>query len=254
MERSTSIHREITAAVLVIGDEILSGRTQDQNTAYIARYLAQLGVDLREARIVPDVADEIVAAVDALRARYTYVFTTGGIGPTHDDITADAIARAFGVEIGEDPRAMALLAKRIRPEDMNAARRRMARIPKGAELVANAISAAPGFMIGNVVVMAGVPVIMQAMLDAAAPRLATGVRVLVATIDADAIPEGRYAAELAQIAEADAGVAIGSYPSFTSAGVRSQIVLRSRDAGRLEAAANAVRALIARLQTDGTPI
>ncbi|MBI3275646.1 MAG: competence/damage-inducible protein A [Methylocystis sp.] len=254
MERSTSIHREITAAVLVIGDEILSGRTQDQNTAYIARYLAQLGVDLREARIVPDVADEIVAAVDALRARYTYVFTTGGIGPTHDDITADAIARAFGVEIGEDPRAMALLAKRIRPEDMNAARRRMARIPKGAELVANAISAAPGFMIGNVVVMAGVPVIMQAMLDAAAARLKKGARMLVATIDAGNIAEGGYAEGLAQIAKTKENVTIGSYPSFSSAGVRNQIVLRSRDADQLESAANAVRALIARLTPNGTPI
>ena len=128
---------------LVIGDEVLSGRTQDQNTHYIARYLAQLGVDLCEARVTPDVTEEIVAAVNALRRRYTYVFTTGGIGPTHDDITADAIAQAFGVEVIEDPRAIAMLLERIKPENLNEARRRMARIPKGAELVENPISKAP---------------------------------------------------------------------------------------------------------------
>ncbi|PWB78918.1 MAG: competence/damage-inducible protein A [Methylocystaceae bacterium] len=244
----------ITAAVLVIGDEILSGRTQDQNTSYIARYLGEIGVELREARVVPDVTEEIVAAVDALRRRYTYVLTTGGIGPTHDDITADAIAAAFGVEIDEDPRAVAMLLERIKPEDLNAARRRMARIPKGAELIENVISKAPGFMIGNVIVMAGVPIIMQAMLDAAAGRLARGAKVLVATVDADSLPEGRYAADLSKIAEAHEKVTIGSYPSFSSAGVRNQIVLRSRDADELERAAGAVRSLIARLSANGTPI
>ena len=165
----------VTAAVLVIGDEILSGRTQDQNSHYIARYLAEMGVDLREVRVVPDIEEEIVAAVDALRGRYDYVFTTGGIGPTHDDITADAIARAFGVPIEEDPRAIAMLLERLKLDQLNAARRRMARIPKGAELVENSLTKAPGFMIGNVIVMAGVPMIMHLMLDAAAPKLKTGV-------------------------------------------------------------------------------
>ncbi len=241
----------VTAAVLVIGDEILSGRTQDQNSHYIVKYLAQIGVDTREIRVVPDIEEEIVAAVNALRARYTYVFTTGGIGPTHDDITADAIARAFGVGIEEDPRAIAMLLERIRPDQLNEARRRMARIPLGAELIENAVSKAPGFMIGNVIVMAGVPLIMQTMLDAVAPRLRTGARVLVETIEADAIPEGRYAQDLAALAARDGAVSIGSYPQFSSGGVRNQIVLRSRDALRLGEAAAAVREMIARLRGDG---
>src|SRR3984885_7791787 len=142
----------VTAAVLVIGDEILSGRTQDTNLAYLAKFLAALGIDLCEARVVADIEAEIVAAVNVLRMRYTYVFTTGGIGPTHDDITADAIAKAFNVDIVEDPRAIKLLLERIKPGDLNAARRRMARIPVGAELVENPVSRAPGFMLGNVIV------------------------------------------------------------------------------------------------------
>jgi molybdenum cofactor synthesis domain-containing protein len=234
----------VTAAVLVIGDEVLSGRTQDSNTHYIANYLGQIGVDLREARVVPDVEAEIVAAVNALRARYAYVFTTGGIGPTHDDITADAIARAFGVEIEEDPRALAMLRERFAEADLNPARRRMARIPRGASLVPNAISKAPGFWIGNVIVMAGVPSVMHAMLDTVGPQLKTGRRVLVETVAAGSIPEGAYAAGLEEIARACAGVSIGSYPSFTSDGVRNQIVLRSREEMALTQAAALVRGLI----------
>ncbi|RTL84684.1 MAG: competence/damage-inducible protein A [Hyphomicrobiales bacterium] len=233
-----------TAAVLVIGDEILSGRTQDVNTRYIANYLAQIGVDLREARVAPDVEEEIVAAVNALRARYDYVFTTGGIGPTHDDITADAIARAFGVEAGEDPRAIAMLRERFSEEELNPARRRMARIPKGAELIRNAASKAPGFWIGNVIVMAGVPMIMQSMMDTVGPQLRAGARVVVETIEAGAIPEGSYAKGLEEIAHAHETVSIGSYPSFTGQGFRNQIVLRSRDAAGLAAATKAVRALL----------
>lgn len=236
-----------TAAVLVIGDEILSGRTQDTNTRYIANYLAQIGVDLREARVVPDDETEIVAALNALRARYTYVFTTGGIGPTHDDITADAVARAFGVEIGEDPRAIAVLRERFTEEELNPARRRMARIPKGASLVRNATSKAPGFWIGNVIVMAGVPVIMQSMMDTVGPQLRSGARVLVEAIEAGSLPEGAYALRLEEIAQAHAQVSIGSYPTFSGTGVRNQIVLRSRDAARLSAAAQAVRALLSEL-------
>ncbi|WP_363346607.1 molybdopterin-binding protein [Methylocystis echinoides] len=236
-----------TAAVLVIGDEILSGRTQDVNTRYIANYLAEIGVDLREARVVPDEEAEIVAAVNALRTRYTYLFTTGGIGPTHDDITADAVAKAFGVEIGEDSRAIALLRERFTEEELNPARRRMARIPSGAELVRNAASKAPGFWIGNVIVMAGVPSIMQSMMDTVGPQLKGGARVLVETIEAGAIPEGSYAMGLEDIARAHEAVSIGSYPKFTSRGFDNQIVLRSRDAARLGAAAKAVRALLAKL-------
>lgn len=234
----------VTAAILVIGDEILSGRTKDKNIGYIAEYLGNIGVDLREVRIVPDVTEEIVDAVNALRGRYTYVFTTGGIGPTHDDITADSIATAFGVGIDEDPRAIAMLLQRIKPEDLNAARRRMARIPFGAELVENRVSTAPGFMMDNVIVMAGVPAIMQAMLDNIAPKLRSGVKMLVETVEAGGIPEGRYAAGLAEIAGRFADVSIGSYPSFTSGAFRNQIVLRSKSAESLATALADVRVMI----------
>jgi molybdenum cofactor synthesis domain-containing protein len=249
-----SQHAEtVTAAILVIGDEILSGRTRDDNSHYIAKYLAAIGVDLLEIRVVPDIEADIVAAVNALRARYIYVFTTGGIGPTHDDITADAVARAFGVDIIEDPRAIRMLLERIRPDQLNAARRRMARIPVGAELIENNISKAPGFMIGNVIVMAGVPIIMHAMLDAVAPKLRCGARVLVETVLAGDIPEGRYSAGLAAIAAAEAEVSIGSYPQFSSEGFRNEIVLRGRDAARLKAATAAVQRLMADLRSDAAP-
>ena len=234
----------ITAAVLVIGDEILSGRTQDTNTHYIANYLNQIGVDLCEARVVADDEAEIVAAVNALRHRYHYLFTTGGIGPTHDDITADAVARAFGVEIEEDARALTMLRERFSETELNPARRRMARIPVGAELVPNALSKAPGFWLGNVIVMAGVPAIMQSMLDTVGQKLEVGARMLVETVQAGAIAEGRYAMRLEEIAHQYVGVSIGSYPSFASQGMRNQIVLRSRDMDLLAQAAQEVREMI----------
>ena len=163
----------VTAAVLVIGDEILSGRTKDKNIGYIADYLTAIGIDLKEVRVVSDDETAIVEALNALRAKYSYVFTTGGIGPTHDDITADCIAKAFGVSIDHDPRAVAILQERMAKvgTELNEARLRMARIPKGADLVHNKVSGAPGFWIGNVITMAGVPSIMQAMLDEVAPKL-----------------------------------------------------------------------------------
>ena len=241
---------QVTAAILVIGDEILSGRTKDKNIGYIADYLIQIGIDLREVRIVPDVEQEIVDAVNALRRRYTYVFTTGGIGPTHDDITADSIARAFGVAISEHPRAIELLLTRIRPEDLNEARRRMARIPHGAELVENRVSTAPGFMIENVVVMAGVPSIMQAMLDNVSARLKTGVKMLMETVEADSVPEGAYAADLGKIAEKYADASIGSYPSFATGKFRNQIVVRSKNSETLEKALADVRAMVERLAAE----
>jgi molybdenum cofactor synthesis domain-containing protein len=251
MEARGQERKSVTAAVLVIGDEMLSGRTQDQNSHYIARYLADIGVDLREVRVVADVEADIVAAVNALRARYDYVFTTGGIGPTHDDITADAISAAFGLSCVEDPRAIAMLLERIPADRLSAAHRRMARVPQGAELVENAISKAPGFMIGNVIVMAGVPAIMQVMLDAVAPRIARGARVLVETLDAGATAEGRYAEALEGIARLYETVSIGSYPAFTANGPRNQIVLRSKDAEALAAAGEKVRDMLARLAPDG---
>ena len=243
--------KTVTAAVLVIGDEILSGRTKDRNIGYIAEYLARIGVDVREARVVPDDEAEIVAAVNALRARYDYVLTTGGIGPTHDDITADAVARAFGVAIGEDPRALAVMMERYAPADLTPARRRMARIPAGAALVENPISKAPGFHIGNVIVLAGVPAVMQAMLDIAARTMRTGVAILVETVDADSIPEGRYGDPLSAIATANPEVTIGSYPSFKEGRFNNQIVVRGKDKGAVAAARKAVEAMVAAVKGDG---
>jgi len=234
----------VTAAILVIGDEILSGRTKDKNIGYIAEYLTNIGIDLREVRVVPDIEEEIVAALNALRAKATYVFTTGGIGPTHDDITADAVAKAFGVTIDHDPRAIAMLAERFPPDQLNEARLRMARIPAGAELIANSVSKAPGFKIGNVHVMAGVPSIMQAMLDVVAPTLKTGVRMLSETVRAG-LKEGDIGTALAAIAKAHPETSIGSYPFFSETGPDTNIVVRSRDPDRLADAAAAVGAMIA---------
>ncbi len=244
----------ITAAVLVIGDEILSGRTKDRNIGYIAEYLTNIGIELREARFVPDIEAEIVAALNALRARYTYVFTTGGIGPTHDDITADSIAKAFGVAIDEDPRALALMMERYQPGDLTPARRRMARIPAGAELIENPISKAPGFRLGNVIVMAGVPNVMQAMLDFAAQGLETGEKIIAETIEAGGIPEGRYGTALGEIAAAHPAVSIGSYPAFLEGRFRNQIVVRGKDAARIAAAREAIGAMLAGLSADGKPL
>ncbi|WP_375456097.1 competence/damage-inducible protein A [uncultured Methylobacterium sp.] len=238
----------ITASILVIGDEILSGRTKDKNIGTIADYLTAVGIDLREVRIVPDEPDAIVAAVNALRATHTFLFTTGGIGPTHDDITADCVAKAFGVGIDVDPRARAMLLERHKPEDLNAARLRMARIPDGADLIANPISKAPGFRIGNVFVMAGVPAIMQAMLDQIGPTLPTGVRMLSETVEAGNLPEGTYAAGLAGIAKSHADVAIGSYPSMTKDGFANRIVVRGRQAEAVARARAEIEALVARLR------
>ncbi|MCW2317034.1 molybdenum cofactor synthesis domain-containing protein [Rhodoblastus acidophilus] len=234
----------VTAAVLVIGDEILSGRTKDTNSGYIAHYLTQIGVDTREIRVVGDEEDEIVAAINALREKYDYLFTTGGIGPTHDDITADAVAKAFGVEISEDPRAVKLLLERIKPEDLNAARRRMARIPHGAELVENPVSKAPGFWIGNVIVMAGVPFIMQAMLDGVAPKLTRGTPMISATLDAHGLPEGAYGEGLGALAKKHPSVSIGSYPRLQDGRFVNQIVLRCKDAEALASAEKDVAALL----------
>ena len=237
----------VTAAILVIGDEILSGRTKDRNIGYIAEYLGKVGVEVREARVVPDVEDEIVVALNALRSRYDYVFTTGGIGPTHDDITADAVAKAFGVAIGEDPRALAAMMERYEAKDLTPARRRMARIPAGATLVENPVSKAPGFRIGNVIVMAGVPSVMQAMLDDAIKSVRGGAQMLTANVEAGALPEGRYGDALRAVAEAHPTVAIGSYPSFRDGQFRNQIVVRSKDADALGAARAAVEAMVATL-------
>lgn len=238
----------VTAAVLIIGDEILSGRTKDKNIGFIAEYLTTIGIDLREARVVPDIQEEIVAAVNALRARYTYVFTCGGIGPTHDDITADAIAAAFGVPIDHDPRAVDILMAyfKERGVEANEARLRMARIPAGADLIENKVSRAPGFRIGNVHVLAGVPSIMQAMMDALAPTLRTGRKMLSETVPTT-LAEGLIAAGLQAIQKAHPDAMIGSYPYFDGTRHATNVVVRSRDAEVVATVAGEVRALVATL-------
>ena len=245
--------RVVTAGMLVIGDEILSGRTKDKNIGYVAEFLTNIGVDLKEVRVVADDEGAIVEALNALRHRYNYVFTTGGIGPTHDDITADSVAKAFGVPIDVDPRARALLEARFPGGQLNEARLRMARIPAGADLVTNRVSAAPGFHLGNVFVMAGVPSIMQAMMDMIGPQLETGVKMLSETVRADA-REGDVGSELGEIAKAHPDVSIGSYPFFDEArGPNTNIVVRSRDPEKLGAAKQAVEQMLVKVKANLPP-
>jgi len=236
----------VTAALVVIGDEILSGRTKDKNIGHVADHLAAIGIHLKEVRIVPDEETEIIAAVNALRTRYTYLFTTGGIGPTHDDITADAVAKAFGVGIGVDERALAPMKAYFerRGVELTPARLRMARIPFGAELVENSVSIAPGFMLGNVVVMAGIPAIMQVMLEAATRFLKTGKKMLSAAIDLHR-PEGEIAGMFGDLQQRYPDVPMGSYPFYRDGKPGTQLVLRSTDAARLADAENELKVLLA---------
>ncbi len=220
-----------TAAVLVIGDEILSGRTQDKNIAQIATWLDAQGIRLREVRVVPDVEDEIVAALNAVRARYDYVFTTGGIGPTHDDITVDAVAKALGVDVIVHPEARAILERYYggRGLELTEARLRMARTPDGAELIPNRMSGAPGIRIGNLFVMAGVPHITAGMLDALTGQLEGGAPLIAHTIGAWS-PESEVADLLRQGEKEHPGVVIGSYPFFRDGKVGANFVIRSTSA------------------------
>jgi molybdenum cofactor synthesis domain-containing protein len=238
----------VTAGILVIGDEILSGRTKDKNIGFIAEYLTNIGIDLKEVRVVADEEPEIIAALDALRNRYTYVFTTGGIGPTHDDITADSIAKAFGVGIDHHPEVVARFKERFQGQgELNEARLRMARIPDGAELIQSATILAPGFKIGNVIVMAGVPSIMQAMMDIVAPKLKSGVRMLSDTVRANA-REGDIGGPLREIANAHPDTIIGSYPfQDEDKKPNTNLVVRSRDPEKLAAAMTAVKEMLAGL-------
>ncbi|MBI4920494.1 MAG: competence/damage-inducible protein A [Devosia nanyangense] len=235
-----------TAALVVIGDEILSGRTKDVNIGAVAEFCTDLAIDLMEVRVVADIEDDIVAAVNAVRARYTYVFTTGGIGPTHDDITADAIAKAFGVALPIHPEAAAMMSARWKERgiEVNEARLRMARIPEGAALIVNPVSAAPGFRISNVHVMAGVPVIMRAMLESIAPTLKGGRKVLSITIKCR-VGEGSIGTPLAALQAQYPDVKMGSYPRMGDGTVMTELVLRSSDEARLAAAAKAVFAMVA---------
>jgi molybdenum cofactor synthesis domain-containing protein len=237
--------QSVTAGLVVIGDEILSGRTKDVNIGATAEFCTDLGIELREVRVVSDETDDIVAAVNALRARYTYVFTTGGIGPTHDDITADAVAKAFGVALPINPQARAMLEARWKETgtEVNEARLRMARIPEGADLIVNSVSAAPGFRIGNVHVMAGVPIIMRAMLEAIAPTLRGGKKVRSVTVKA-AVGEGSVGGPLAELQAQYPDVKMGSYPQMGKGSLMTELVLRSSDPVRLEEAAGKVRAMV----------
>jgi molybdenum cofactor synthesis domain-containing protein len=235
MSHAETTQETITAGLVVIGEEILSGRTKDANIAYVASYLTRIGILLREVRIVADLEAAIVAAVDELRTRFTYVLATGGIGPTHDDVTTDAIAKAFGVPVVVDPEAVAVMSRRFSGGELTPARLRMARIPEGAVLIDNVLSRAPGFMIGNVIVMAGVPSIMQVMLDAVSPRLKKGRPMLSRSVRLD-VPEGDAAEGLGVLQAAHPQVQIGSYPFFENKRLGTYVVLRSTDEVRLAAA------------------
>jgi molybdenum cofactor synthesis domain-containing protein len=219
-----------TAALAVIGDEILSGRTQDKNVAQLATWLNVQGIRLAEVRIVPDVTERIAETVNALRAAHDYLFTTGGIGPTHDDITVDAIAAAFGVSVVVHPEARAILEDyyRDRPGGLNEARLRMARVPEGAELIANPSSGAPGVKMGNVYILAGVPHIAASMMDALTGTLEGGRPVVSVTVGARA-PESEVADLLRETEAAHPGVAIGSYPFFKDGRYGANFVIRSED-------------------------
>ena len=239
---------KVTAAMLAIGDELLSGRTRDKNVGHLANALTLQGIDLKEVRIVPDEHDEIIAAVCALSNRYTYVFTSGGIGPTHDDITADAIAAAFNVEIHHDTRAMAILIDHYEKRQMEftPARMRMARIPDGASLIPNRVSKAPGFVIGNVHVMAGVPSVFTAMLEEILPELEGGTKMLSTAINCSH-GEGTIGDALGEIQKNNPETSIGSYPKFDGKSYSTQIVVRGRDQNAIDRAAAAVRAMLTTL-------
>jgi len=237
----------VTAAVVIIGDEILSGRTQDTNLNAIARQLALYGVDLCEARVVGDDKADIVAAVNAMRERYDYVITTGGIGPTHDDITAECVAEAFSVELYEHPQILELLTARW-GDQLNAARRRMARVPVGGTLVRNPVQGPPGFQIGNVFVLAGVPLIMRGMMEDVVTRLRTGQVVIARTVRVEGAGEGVIAAPLETLAKAHPDLALGSYPFFGEGGFGSNLVIRGRDEAEVMAT---VDALVEALQDIG---
>jgi molybdenum cofactor synthesis domain-containing protein len=222
--------RQWTAALVVIGDEILSGRTQDKNVAQVALWLNQHGIRLAEVRVVPDDIGRIAGSVNELRAAHDYLFTTGGIGPTHDDITVDAMAEAFGVPVVIHPDARRILENyyRDRPGGLTEARLRMARVPQGAELIPNPSSGAPGIKVNNVYVMAGVPGIAASMLEALTGKLEGGLPIVSVTVGARA-PESDVADLLRETEEANPGVAIGSYPFFKDGRYGANFVIRSED-------------------------
>ena len=241
----------VTAAMLVIGDEILSGRTKDRNIGHVAEILTAIGIELKEVRVVADDMDDIGDALNALRMRYDYVFTSGGIGPTHDDITADAVSRALGLPCEYDARAYEMLERHYaaRGMEFTEARKRMARMPRGAEHIENPISMAPGFRIGNVYVMAGVPAIFQAMLDNVVPTLKGGTKLLSATVHCP-VGEGTIGGPLAEIQKAHPDTIIGSYPKYEDGRFWTELVIRSRSETALALARTDVEAMLAALPAN----
>lgn len=232
------------ACLLVIGNEVLSGRTQDLNIQFIAKGLGAIGIPLREVRVIPDVRDTIVAVVNECRARFDHVFTTGGIGPTHDDITSECVAAAFGVPWEPHPEAWARMERHYEPGQFNAARQRMATMPRGATLIDNAVSIAPGFTIGNVHVMAGVPRIMQSMFTTLAPTLQGGVPVQSRAVHAAGLLEGAIAEGLSAIQDRYPALDLGSYPYYRLGGNGVALVAKGTDTAALDACIAEVTALV----------
>ncbi|MBC6442485.1 MAG: competence/damage-inducible protein A [Rhodobacteraceae bacterium] len=230
------------AAMIVIGDEILSGRTRDANMHHLAGVLAAAGIDLREVRVVADVKQQIVVAVNALRGAYDHVFTSGGIGPTHDDITAESVAEAFGVAAGIREDALDALAAHYPNgrDDLNESRLRMARVPEGARLIKNPVSGAPGFSVENVHVMAGVPKIFNAMVAGLVPELNGGPPIMSENVRIN-LPEGDVAETLCGVAEAYPELSLGSYPFVTPSGFGTNMVVRGDAGDQVAAAAQALR-------------
>ena len=240
--------KRVTAAVLVIGNEILSGRTQDTNLAYLARKLNDYGIQVREARVVPDIEAQIVEAIDALRTRYDYLFTTGGIGPTHDDITAECVAKAFGVDLVVDERIAEIIRRRPAPPEVMASRMRMARIPRGGGLIDNPLGP-PGFFIGNVYVLAGIPRVMQQMIGALDGKLDRGAVMRSRSVTAF-VGESQIARGLGEVQDRHAGVDIGSYPFQRGDRYGTTLVIRGSDEQQLDAALAEVVALIGSLGAE----
>jgi molybdenum cofactor synthesis domain-containing protein len=241
-----------TACVLVIGNEVLSGRTQDANIRFLATKLGDLGIPLREVRVIPDVPETIIATVNEVRAKFNYVFTTGGIGPTHDDITSECIAAAFGVPWEPHPIAWARMEKAYKPGDFNAARQRMGTMPRGAKLIDNAMSVAPGFQMENVYVMAGVPRVMRSMFEWLAPRLEGGQKIEQRAVYALGLPEGVIADGLTAIQNRFPNIDLGSYPFYRPTGNGVTLVAKGTDVAEAETVIAEVTALITSL--GRTPI
>lgn len=237
------MNKPVTACILIIGNEVLSGRTQDVNLSYLAGQLNELGIQVHEARVIPDIEQTIIDTLNEVRAKFDYVFTTGGIGPTHDDITSSCVAKAFGLEFGHNPEAVAILKTHYKPEDLNEARLRMAQTPKGAILIENPISKAPGFQVENVFVLAGVPKIAQAMFENLRDRLQGGVPVKSLTVSTN-LPEGIIADALGEVQKKFNDIDIGSYPYFKDGKLGVSLVLRGIDENRVKSCDTTVKQMI----------